>query len=81
MAFFLAEEDLKLRGPGDFFGKKQSGLPEFKVADVVHDYRALETARNDASQILEEELLISDIQYRPLLQYLEEEGVFSLKLD
>lgn len=79
--FFLAEEDLKLRGPGDFFGKKQSGLPEFKVADVVHDYRALETARNDASQILEEELLISDIQYRPLLQYLEEEGVFSLKLD
>ena len=43
--FQFAEEDLKLRGPGDFFGKKQSGLPEFKVADLVHDYRALEVAR------------------------------------
>src|SRR5699024_9482534 len=43
--FELAEQDLQLRGPGDFFGKKQSGLPDFKVADVVHDYRALETAR------------------------------------
>src|SRR5699024_6019691 len=55
--FELAEEDLKLRGPGDFFGKKQSGLPEFKVADLVHDYRALEVARTDAITIIHENLL------------------------
>ena len=47
--FVLSEKDLELRGPGDFFGKKQSGLPEFKVADMVHDFRALETAREDAA--------------------------------
>ncbi|WP_277584296.1 ATP-dependent DNA helicase RecG [Psychrobacillus antarcticus] len=50
--FILAEKDLELRGPGDFFGKKQSGLPEFKVADLVHDYRALNTAKVDAERLL-----------------------------
>ncbi|WP_204499819.1 ATP-dependent DNA helicase RecG [Aquibacillus albus] len=55
--FELSEQDLQLRGPGDFFGKKQSGLPDFKVADVVHDYRALETARRDAQSIIQSELL------------------------
>ena len=51
--FILAEKDLELRGPGDFFGKKQSGLPEFKVADLVHDYRALNTAKADAERLLD----------------------------
>lgn len=50
--FVLAEKDLELRGPGDFFGKKQSGLPEFKMADLVHDYRALNTAKTDAERLL-----------------------------
>lgn len=53
--FVLAEKDLELRGPGDFFGKKQSGLPEFKIADLVHDYRALNTAKVDAERLLESE--------------------------
>ncbi|MCK1996200.1 ATP-dependent DNA helicase RecG [Psychrobacillus psychrodurans] len=53
--FVLAEKDLELRGAGDFFGKKQSGLPEFKVADLVHDYRALNTAKVDAERLLESE--------------------------
>lgn len=50
--FVLAEKDLELRGPGDFFGRKQSGLPEFKMADLVHDYRALNTAKADAERLL-----------------------------
>src|SRR5699024_4863320 len=61
--FVLSEEDLKLRGPGDFFGKKQSGLPEFKVADLIHDYRALEVAREDAKVIIENQLLEKDPAY------------------
>ena len=51
--FVLSEKDLELRGPGDFFGKKQSGLPEFKVADMVHDFRALETAGQDAAILVD----------------------------
>src|SRR5690606_20088390 len=50
--FSLSEKDLKIRGPGDFFGQKQSGIPQFKVADLVHDYRALEVARDDAKQFI-----------------------------
>ncbi|WP_027954171.1 MULTISPECIES: ATP-dependent DNA helicase RecG [Halobacillus] len=64
--FELSEQDLKLRGPGDFFGKKQSGLPEFKVGDMVHDYRALETARKDAAEMIEEDVLDQHESYSSL---------------
>ncbi|RDW19450.1 DNA helicase RecG [Oceanobacillus arenosus] len=79
--FELSEQDLKLRGPGDFFGKKQSGVPEFKVADMIHDYRALETARNDAMEIIEENLLERDAAFAPLLDYLEKNHTITDKLD
>lgn len=78
--FELSEQDLQLRGPGDFFGKKQSGMPEFKVADMVHDYRALETARDDASIILENNLLEEE-DYQQVRSILEEEINRMEKLD
>jgi len=43
--FDIAEVDLKLRGPGDFFGTKQSGLPEFRVADIIRDEKIMREAR------------------------------------
>ncbi|TFJ94628.1 ATP-dependent DNA helicase RecG [Lentibacillus salicampi] len=79
--FELSEQDLKLRGPGDFFGKKQSGLPEFKVADMIHDYRALETARRDAGEMIENGMLDNDPSFQPLQIYLENNTVFHEKLD
>src|SRR5690625_1905898 len=79
--FELAEQDLKLRGPGDFFGNKQSGLPEFKVADMIHDYRALETARNDAQEIIENNLLEENEAFHQLQHYLENDAFFTDKLD
>ncbi|EUJ41848.1 ATP-dependent DNA helicase RecG [Brochothrix campestris] len=55
--FVISQRDLELRGAGDFFGNKQSGVPQFKVADLVEDYRVLEVARTDAIQIISERLL------------------------
>lgn len=74
--FVLSEKDLELRGPGDFFGNKQSGLPEFKVADMVHDYRALETARQDAALLVNSDAFWHQEQYNGLRSYLESAGVF-----
>ncbi|MEG2253777.1 MAG: ATP-dependent DNA helicase RecG [Vagococcus sp.] len=50
--FVLSQKDLEMRGPGDFFGSKQSGLPEFKVGDIVADEAILETARVEAAQLI-----------------------------
>lgn len=73
--FRLAEKDLELRGPGDFFGRKQSGLPDFKVADLVHDYRTLDTARKDATAMIETEAFWHDEEYKGLREMLEVSGV------
>jgi ATP-dependent DNA helicase RecG len=45
--FVLAEEDLKMRGPGEFFGTRQSGLPDLRMAKLS-DVKILELARNEA---------------------------------
>jgi len=50
--FRIAEVDLELRGPGDFFGTRQSGLPQFRVADLLRDGRALEEARQEAFDLV-----------------------------
>lgn len=73
--FVLSEKDLELRGPGDFFGKKQSGVPEFKVADMVHDYRALETARADAALMIQSDDFWTSKEYEYLRNTLEVSGV------
>ncbi|MDL4840025.1 ATP-dependent DNA helicase RecG [Aquibacillus rhizosphaerae] len=75
--FELSEQDLQLRGPGDFFGKKQSGLPEFKVGDMVHDYRALETARNDAQDIINAGWLQNNPNYSRLYKLLKQEVILN----
>jgi len=57
--FDLAEVDLKLRGPGDIFGKMQSGFPNLKFADLASDQKILISAKNDAFDIIEQDLNLS----------------------
>jgi len=46
--FIIAEEDLSIRGPGDFLGTRQSGLPDFRIASIIRDARILNDAKEDA---------------------------------
>jgi ATP-dependent DNA helicase RecG len=50
--FKIAELDLELRGPGEFFGTRQAGLPDFRVANIIRDAKLLEAARNEAAAVL-----------------------------
>ncbi|MBT6818418.1 MAG: ATP-dependent DNA helicase RecG, partial [Nitrosomonadales bacterium] len=53
--FKIAEEDLKLRGPGELLGYKQSGIPTLRFADLNRDLAILENARNDADYLIKNE--------------------------
>lgn len=70
--FILAEADLKMRGSGEIFGTRQSGLPEFQVANIVEDYPILEEARRVASQIVSEENWQKNPNWSVLLKHLKD---------
>ena len=63
--FALAEEDLKLRGPGEFFGTRQSGLPDLKMARLS-DIKLLELTRNEAIRLFKEDPDLSRTEHRLL---------------
>ena len=69
--FKLAEEDLKLRGEGDLFGRAQSGLPEFRVGNVVNNYETMVVAQQVANNIVEKDPELSDSEHKNLKQVIE----------
>jgi ATP-dependent DNA helicase RecG len=67
--FRIAEEDLEIRGPGEFFGTKQSGLPDLKAANLLRDYKLLEIARKEAFALISSDpSLIGHSQLRIALE-------------
>ncbi len=64
--FEIAEEDLELRGPGEFYGVRQAGLADLRVADLIRDVRLLDRARRDAQAILDADPHLQAPQYRRL---------------
>ena len=69
--FELAQRDLEMRGPGDFFGTRQSGLPELKVAQLA-DVRLLEAARREAERLLDQDPELAMVEHTPLRERLAE---------
>ena len=70
--FRISEEDLKLRGPGDFFGARQHGLPNLKVADLSCDMRLLDEAQSAAKALMAADPDLSAIEHRALRERIEE---------
>jgi ATP-dependent DNA helicase RecG len=68
--FYIAEKDLELRGPGDLLGTKQSGIPSFKLANIVEDVDLLEQAKYLSDQILKEDPTLTTKENEGLKNYL-----------
>ena len=65
--FKISEEDLKARGPGDFFGSRQHGLPQLRVADLVGDMRTLSQAQEAARALMEDDPRLKKAENAPIL--------------
>ena len=64
--FRIADEDLKLRGPGDFFGSRQHGLPQLSIANMAEDVELLKIAQREAQTILRKDQELSLPEHRGL---------------
>ena len=60
--FKIAEEDLNIRGPGEFIGVRQSGIPDFRVANIIRDARILNEAREEAFELARRDPFLQDTQ-------------------
>jgi ATP-dependent DNA helicase RecG (EC 3.6.1.-) len=69
--FLIAEEDLRIRGPGEIYGTRQSGMPSFRVADLVKDMRLLEVARQEAFRLLERDPELARPEHTALREAVE----------
>jgi ATP-dependent DNA helicase RecG len=68
--FMIAERDLEIRGPGEFLGTRQSGLPELRVAHLIRDQHILDEARHEAFALVAEDPHLSDPEHKGLIRAL-----------
>ncbi|MEI8349745.1 MAG: ATP-dependent DNA helicase RecG [Candidatus Omnitrophota bacterium] len=69
--FLIAEDDLRLRGPGDFFGELQHGLPNLKIANPLRDLEVLKQARLYAYRVIKNDHSLEKLEHRSIKDYLE----------
>jgi len=68
--FKIAEEDLAIRGPGEFMGTRQSGIPDFRIAHILRDVHILSEAKADAFSLIERDPLLEKEEHAPLKEIL-----------
>ncbi|MBD3183184.1 ATP-dependent DNA helicase RecG [Candidatus Poribacteria bacterium] len=78
--FEIAEEDLAIRGPGEFFGTRQAGMPDLKVASLIRDAQLLEIAREEAFRIAQEDPALLNPEHQMLKKLLQEKWRENLEM-
>ncbi len=78
--FELAEADLEIRGPGEFFGTRQSGLPDFKIANILRDASLLEDAKSEANRLAKADPNLSEPAHQVLKEVLQTQWRGHLKM-
>ncbi|MBY0403331.1 MAG: DNA helicase RecG, partial [Cyanobacteria bacterium] len=74
--FVISEKDLELRGPGEFLGTRQSGLPDFVLADLIQDKSILEMAREAAQMMVQEPATLLEYPELKAMIYQKTEDTF-----
>jgi ATP-dependent DNA helicase RecG len=69
--FLIAEEDLRLRGSGEFFGTRQHGIPDLKFTDIVEDHKIVKTAREDAFELIDKDPQLRSEEHQDLRDYFQ----------
>ncbi|EKD41846.1 MAG: ATP-dependent DNA helicase RecG, partial [uncultured bacterium] len=78
--FKISEEDLKIRGPGDFMGTRQAGLPDFKLAYLLNEDKLMVAARKRAQEILNEDISLALEKYQMIKKILKKRWLDKLNL-
>jgi ATP-dependent DNA helicase RecG len=69
--FYIAEQDLEIRGPGEFLGTRQSGIPDLKIGNIIRDRLILQAAREEAFAYIEEQGKEKDEIFQRLMYHLK----------
>jgi ATP-dependent DNA helicase RecG len=69
--FLIAEEDLRLRGSGEFFGTRQHGLPDLRFTNIIEDHKIVAAAREDAFQLIDDDPQLRKKEHRVLKEYFQ----------
>jgi ATP-dependent DNA helicase RecG len=78
--FVIAEEDLRLRGSGEFFGTRQHGLPDLKFSDLIEDRKIIQTARQDAFAVIQKDPQLRLAEHQLIRNYFQRNYVEKFKL-
>jgi len=76
--FKISEKDLEIRGPGEFLGRRQSGLPGFKIANLVRDQKVLQRSKQAAFELIDRDPLLKASEHQSIMNILQKNSEYTV---